>query len=289
VQHPEAERHDRPVPPPDSSAPNALTIDWEDWYHGLLDHHAEWDGFEARLAPITDQILSWLDERGVSATFFVLGHAAERHPELVRRIHAAGHEIASHGHAHRFVSSQSREEFRRDTERAAKFLADLLSAPIHGYRASTFTVTKETLWALDVIEECGFRYDSSIFPVRNPVYGIPDAPRFPHRLKDRDLWEVPPSTLRVGTFNLPVAGGFYLRVLPLWLLRGAYRKILRAGEPIVFYTHPWEMDPGQPAGPYKLSWRIARRVGLRHTAGRFRSLLESFDWGTVSAMLAARA
>jgi polysaccharide deacetylase family protein (PEP-CTERM system associated) len=267
---------------------NALTIDWEDWYHGLLDRPELWDGFPPRLPAVTDALLATLEEADVKATFFVLGHAAERHPDAIRRMHAAGHEIASHGHSHRFVHNQSRDEFRSETERSAGFLGDLIGEPILGYRASTFTVTQKTLWALDVIEDCGFRYDSSIFPVRGVVYGIPTAPRFPHRLEGRDLWEVPPTTARVAGTNWPVAGGFYLRLLPLGLLRGAYARLNRGGHPVVFYVHPWEFDLAQPRGEYTGLWRIARYWGLRTVPRRFGALLDGFRWGTVRDLLNAR-
>ncbi len=266
---------------------NALTIDWEDWYHGLLAQPERWDGFEARLPRVTDDLLALLDEAGVAATFFILGHAAERHPETVRRIHAAGHEIACHGHGHQMLHTQSRDEFRRETERAVGFLSDLISAPVWGYRASTFTVTEKTLWALDVIEACGFRYDSSIFPVRGGLYGIPDAPRLPHRLEGRDLWEVPPSTARVVGTNLPIAGGFYLRCLPFALLRSAYRRLNAAGHPVIFYAHPWEFDGDQPRGEYTGLWRVARYYGLGRVWPRVRALLGEFHWGSVRQVLPA--
>lgn len=266
---------------------NALTVDWEDWYHGLLDRSAEWGVFPARLPEITDRMLGLFESHDVKATFFALGSAAERHPETIKRIHGAGHEIASHGYNHRFIYSQSREEFREDTKRAMGFLGDLLGEPVRGYRASTFTITEKTLWALDIIEECGFEYDSSIFPIRGSHYGIPGAPRYPYQLDGRQLWEVPLTTFRMVGRNFPVAGGFYLRVFPPWMLARAYRRINRDGNPVVLYIHPWELDPDQPREHYKGAWRFVRYWGLNRVPGRFERLLGQFDWRPVEKVLSA--
>jgi polysaccharide deacetylase family protein (PEP-CTERM system associated) len=265
---------------------NALTVDWEDWYHGLLDRPERWDGLPARLPLLTGRLLDLLAEHQVRATFFILGHAAERHPETVKAIHAAGHEIASHGHSHQFVTSQTPEGFRRDTTRAAGFLSDLVSERIAGYRASTFTITERTRWALDIVEECGFRYDSSIFPVKNPYYGWPGAPRYPHRLEGRSLWEFPLTTHRFAGRNVPLAGGFYLRLLPVAAFRAAYGRIHREGWPVVFYLHPWELDPDQPRSHYSPFWRAIRFTGLSRFPGRLRRLLTDFRWCPMRDVLA---
>lgn len=275
-----------PARHPARAVMNALTVDWEDWYHGLLDRTSEWDAFPARLPGLTGPLLDLLARHEIRATFFILGHAAERHPECVKAIHRAGHEIASHGYSHRFVHSQTPEEFRRDTSRSLAFLQDLVSEPVWGYRASTFTITPRTRWALDILEESGLRYDSSIFPVRNPFYGWPGAPRFPHRLEGRNLWEFPATTFRVAGRNVPLAGGFYLRMLPSPVFRAAYRRLNRGGTPVVFYLHPWELDPDQPRDPYSPFWRAVRFAGLERMAGRFRALLPEFRWGPVRALLA---
>jgi polysaccharide deacetylase family protein (PEP-CTERM system associated) len=245
---------------PSGQCPNALTVDLEDWFHSVLEiDPADWPACEDRVEPATERLLACLAERGARATFFVLGHVAERHPGLVPAIEAAGHEIACHGYAHRLVYTLSPGEFRDDLRRSLDLLRAQARGPIRGYRAAYWTLTRRSVWALDIIAEAGLAYDSSIYPTRTSLYGIPDAPRTPCRVRTpagRELLEFPPSVLRLPVRNLPFAGGIYLRLLPYWFVRWAMRRFARTGWPALVYIHPPEFDPGKP----QLALPFARRV-----------------------------
>ena len=265
---------------------NAFTVDVEDWfqvqaYAGVI-RPEQWDGLERRVEANTDRILALCEAAGVRGTFFTLGWVAERHPALVRRIVAAGHELASHGHAHQRVDGQDSATFRADLLRAKAVLEDAGGVAVRGYRAPTFSIgSARTPWAWDVLAETGHAYSSSVYPVRHDLYGEPDSPRAPHRRGD--VWEVPMTTLQVragqlGARNVPVSGGGWFRLLPY----PAFRRLLAAATPDgrgLFYTHPWEADPGQPAvaaAPWRS--RLRHRVGLRRTEGRLARLLADFAW-----------
>jgi polysaccharide deacetylase family protein (PEP-CTERM system associated) len=213
---------------------NALTVDLEDWYQGLEIGRQDWHGFEDRVLLSGRKLLALLAESGTRATFFVLGYVADRHPDLIREIHSAGHEIATHGDSHDFVYRLTRDSFRAEILRSVGLLQDLIGHPIFGHRAPFFSVTKESLWALEVLEELGFRFDSSIFPVHNYRYGIPDAPRWPHPATEaRRLMEFPISTWRLLGTNLPIAGGAYFRIYPYAFTRMGLHSINRQGHPAV--------------------------------------------------------
>jgi polysaccharide deacetylase family protein (PEP-CTERM system associated) len=208
-----------------------------------------WPLFPSRVVENTRRVLDLLNRAGARATFFVLGWVAERCPTLVREILAAGHEIGCHSYLHRCIWTLTQEEFRADTRRARAAIEDAAGTQIFGYRAPSFSVVKKSLWALDILVEEGFVYDSSIFPIHHDVYGMPDAPRFPFRWVHPDgecLYEFPPSTVRLLGLNLPAAGGAYLRILPWWYTRWAIRRTRHEGQPLVLYFHPWEIDAGQP-------------------------------------------
>ena len=216
---------------------NALTVDLEDWYQGLEISREDWPGYESRVASSVRRLLTLFAERGVRATFFTLGDVAERHPELVREIDDAGHEIGTHGESHEFVYRLTPGRFRAEMVRAVGVLQELTGKRVFGHRAPFFSVTKDSLWALDVLAEVGFRYDSSIFPVRNYRYGIVDAPRWPYRVESAGggrLLEFPISTWRVLGTNVPIAGGAYFRIYPYVFTRFALRSITRGGHPAVF-------------------------------------------------------
>jgi polysaccharide deacetylase family protein (PEP-CTERM system associated) len=252
---------------------NALTVDLEDWYHGIELPPERWREFEDRLAGSCDRLLSLLDEAGVSATFFVLGDVAERQPELVRAIAAAGHELGSHGCSHRFVYDQDEHEFRVDVRRSIDLLGACGCDDVAGYRAPYFSITRKSLWALGVLAELGIRYDSSIFPVRNYRYGIPDAEPTPHRVNGGPLVEFPISTWRFAGRNIPVAGGAYFRLLPYSVTRRGIGAINRAGNPAVFYIHPWELDPDHPRIPLPRRIAATHYANLGATERRLRKLL----------------
>jgi len=272
---------------------NAFSVDVEDWYQvadfDAVVGFADWDRYESRVARNTDRILALCDEAGVHGTFFVLTWNAERHPEIVRRIAAAGHEIASHGYAHRLIYEQTPETFRDDITRAKATLEDITGTAVLGYRAPSASVTPRSLWALDVLLDVGLRYDSSIFPIRDTLYGLPDADRFPHVIRRRDgreLLEFPLATTRLFGRNVPLAGGGWLRVFPYRYTRWAMRRVNREGHPAVAFVHPWEVDPEQPrmrtAGRRGFSTHY---VGLRGTYGKLRRLFRDFRFAPLRDVL----
>lgn len=263
-----------------------LSIDVEDYFHveafaGTVSR-SEWPRFQSRVRHNTERILELLAEFKVPATFFVLGWVAEREPALVRAIADAGHELACHSHLHRRVFTLSPEEFREDLRRAKAAIEDAGGMPVYGFRAPTFSIGKNSLWALQVLAEEGFAYDSSIFPIRHDLYGMPEAPRFTweHALLDgRSIVEVPPSTVRIFGTNLGVAGGGYLRHLPMWYTKYGMRRLHREHQPANVYFHPWEIDPEQPriGAGWKSSLRHYR--GLEKTEPRLRRLLAGNRFG----------
>ena len=290
--------HESPVVPDHKKnrMKNAFTIDVEDYFQveafaGVIDR-ATWDGFSTRVANNTSLLLDMLAARGIRATFFVLGWVARKHPEIVRAIAAAGHEVASHGMSHRLVYTQSPEEFRRETIDAKALLEDQCQQPVHGYRAATYSITRKSLWALDILYEAGFQYDSSIFPMRHDRYGIPDANPLPHVLitpGGGKLVEFPISVLNYAGATIPVAGGGYFRLFPYWFTRWALRKINRRGQEFVFYLHPWEVDPQQPriARAGVLS-RFRHYQNLSRCQGRLNQLLGDFEFDTMRSVLESR-
>jgi polysaccharide deacetylase family protein (PEP-CTERM system associated) len=269
---------------------NALTIDFEDWYQGLEIPPADWAGFEDRMERAGRRILELLAAAGVRGTFFVLGAVAKRHPHLVREIAAAGHEVGTHGFSHTLVYKLTPDEFRAEIRRSKELLEDLAGSPVLGHRAPFFSITRESLWALDVLAECGIRFDSSIYPVVNYRYGIPDAPRWPYRVATAggELIEFPVSTSRVFGRNLPVAGGAYFRIYPYALTRWAFRALNRLGRPAAFYLHPWEVDPDHPRIPLPRRIAATHYFNLRGTEPRLRRLLKDFRFAPMSQVLNVR-
>ncbi len=242
-----------------------------------------WDQFESRVERNTHRIMELLAVRGMRATFFVLGWVAERYPALVRDIADGGHEVASHGYAHQLVTSQTPAEFREDVRRAKGILEGILGRPVYGYRAPSFTITRETLWALPVLVEEGYCYDSSVFPVLHDRYGLPSANPHVHQLLTDSglLWEVPPSTVNVLGLRVPIAGGGYFRLYPYSLLRSFLRKLEGEGVPLVMYLHPWELDPEQPRMEGPLLSRFRHYLNLHRAEARLRSLLEDFAFAPI--------
>jgi len=245
----------------------ALTIDVEEYFHvenlRPVAPPSRWDTFSSRVEGSVERLLDLLDERSVRATFFVLGWVAQRRPGLVRRIARRGHEVASHGHGHVRLDELSPSLFRQDLRNARAVLEDAAQCRVLGYRAPTWSIRPATEWALEVLIEEGYAYDSSVFPVRHDRYGDPQAPVVPHRRVgiSGSIVELPPLVYRVLGQNLPAAGGGYLRLLPFWFTRLAVRQAVRAGRPVVLYLHPWEIDAGQPWLP------VGFLRGLRHYAG----------------------
>lgn len=269
----------------------ALTVDVEEYYHATIFSKTvarkEWDDRAGRAARSVERLLERFDRWHVRATFFVLGWYAERNRALVRSIADAGHEIASHGWDHTRIFDQKPESFRDDVRRTRSLLEDISGLPVHGYRAPTFSITERTLWAIPILAEEGHRFDSSIFPIRHDRYGIPRFPTRPVRLRfdGGELIEFPLTTLRVGWWNLPIAGGGYIRQFPLsWIERG-FRKIRKSGEPVVLYLHPWEIDPDQPRLPLPPAGRIRHYRGIDRMEERLGRLVSDGSFGTMSESL----
>jgi polysaccharide deacetylase family protein (PEP-CTERM system associated) len=262
---------------------NALTVDVEDYFQvsALAPHIArgQWNHIPCRVERNVERILELLAEASAKATFFTLGWIAERHPQVVRRIVKAGHELASHGYGHLRIHEQTPSEFADDIRRAKTLLEHLAGTEVKGYRAPSFSIDKSTLWAFDQIAEAGYRYSSSVYPVRHDLYGMPQAPRFPYRPRG-DLLEIPVTTARMLNHNLPAGGGGYFRLLPYWLSRALIRRINRQDrQPSVFYFHPWEIDWKQPRIPGTTpKTRFRHYVNLHRTEPRLRRLLRDFHW-----------
>lgn len=268
---------------------HALSIDVEDWFqvenYAQAVSRAEWPRYELRVGDNVRRLLDLLAAADARATFFVLGWVAERLPDLLRDIACAGHEIASHGWSHTPIWHLSEGAFFDEIMRSRVLLEELSGQAVIGYRAPTFSVTRRTLWALGQLRRAGYRYDSSIFPVHHDVYGIPDAPTDVHR-REEGIWEVPLSVIGVFGARLPVAGGGYFRLYPLWLTRWAMRRLERAGRPAVVYLHPWEFDPDQPwVHGVGLVRRFRHRVGIARNARKLASLLREFRFASVRGVL----
>lgn len=249
---------------------------------------AAWDGLDSRVEPATDRVLGLLSEAGATGTFFVLGWVAERHPDLVRRIGAAGHEVASHGHAHERITTLTPVQFRDSVRHSKRVLEDAAGSEVMGYRAPSFSIVAGMEWALDILLEEGYRYDSSLYPVRRRGYGYPAGqpdPWWIERPAGR-LLEVPPATVGIGTLRLPAGGGGTFRHLPYALARAGLRAAEGRGAPGTFYMHPWEVDPDQP--PVPVPWLTRRRHygGLRQCADRLRRLLGEFSFRPIRHTLA---
>jgi polysaccharide deacetylase family protein (PEP-CTERM system associated) len=267
---------------------NALTFDVEDYFHvsafaGNVDR-ANWETLPSRVEANTDRILEALEAQGCHGTFFVLGWVGQHFPQIVRKIAAQGHEIACHSNEHRKVFDLSPEEFRADTLKAKQILEDTSGKSVQGYRAPSFSITRRSLWALGILLELGFTYDSSIFPVRHPNYGIPDAPRFPFQIKTASgrITEFPMTTLNWGGKRSPLAGGAYLRFLPYSYTRwGIHYVNQNEAQPVCVYLHPWELDPEQPRVNASATSRLRHYLGLRGTPEKLKRLLADFEFGPV--------
>ena len=281
---------------------NYMTIDVEDYYQvsafEKISPPSTWAGCESRVERNTDLILAILDESSIKATFFVLGCVAEHCPGLVKAIAAQGHEIASHGYGHQRLCNMTRDAFREDVRRSKSLLEDATGQQVYGYRAPSYSISRDTLWAFDELCAAGYLYDSSIFPIRHDYYGIPDWQRFAGtavKVTDNDwqsgealngedsIMELPITTLQIAGMNFPIAGGGYFRLLPYELTKLGLQSINRKEEQsFVFYLHPWEFDPEQPrmAGA---GWKSNFRhyLNLDKTAGRFGRLLNDFSFGTI--------
>lgn len=262
---------------------NLLTIDVEEWFHtSALDPYIgleQWDHLEPRVVANVQRLLEILASHQTRATFFILGWVAERFPALVREIDAMGHEICSHGYRHRLIYRLTPAQFKDFLARSKKILEDIVGKPVWGYRATSFSIVKKTLWALDLIQAAGFRYDSSIFPVsHHDIYGLGDCPRFPFTLEN-GLIEIPPSTIKLFGRNLPLGGGGYFRLYPYWVTAKGIRRINQEGYPAMVYLHPWELDPECPrVHQADGRTRFRQYINLGKTEARLQKLLADFRW-----------
>jgi polysaccharide deacetylase family protein (PEP-CTERM system associated) len=274
------------------SIKNALTIDVEDYFQvsafAPYIPRDQWGALDCRIERNVDRILRLLDDGDTKATFFTLGWIAERYPQLVRRIVDGGHELASHGYGHERVSDLSEAAFFADIETAKKLLEDLSGHEVKGYRAPSFSIGTGNLWAFDCLERAGYRYSSSIYPIRHDHYGMPDAPRFAHQVRP-GLLEVPVTTARLLDRNWPASGGGYFRLMPYALSRWLLQRVNRRdGQSAVFYFHPWEIDSGQPriAG-INAKTHFRHYLNLHRTHARLQRLLADFSWGRMDAIFLA--
>ena len=271
-----------------STINNVLTVDVEDYFHVAALAKSikpnDWDSISPRVLKNSYQLLDLFDEKNVKATHFTLGWVAERFPELIREIDNRGHEIASHGYSHQLVYTQSPAVFEKETIESKNLLEDIIGKPVEGYRAASYSITRKSLWALDILAESGFKYDSSIFPIAHDRYGITGSPELPHLLETPNkstLVEYPLSTFRFMGQSIPVAGGGYFRLYPYWLSRFFYHKLNRQSVPFVFYLHPWEIDPAQPRVKASLLSEFRHYNNLDCCYQRLSRLLADFRFTTM--------
>jgi len=263
-----------------------MSVDVEDYFQveAFSDSvsRASWDDWPARVVPNTQRVLELFDRYDTKATFFFVGWVARKFPQLAREVHARGHELACHSFWHRPVYELTPEEFREDTRMARDAIEQASGARVLGYRAPTWSITRDSLWALDILAEEGFLYDSSIYPINHDLYGIPGAQRFPYThtcSNGRQLTEFPPATVRLAGVNLPAAGGGYLRIFPLTYTRWVFRRMERKHrQPVVVYVHPWELDPDQPRLRDRFRSRFRHYTNLNRMQGRLRFLLENHSF-----------
>ncbi len=270
---------------------NAMTVDVEDYFQvSAFEPYIEreqWDSQECRVEANVDRILGLFERHGVSATFFTLGWIAQRYPAMVQRIVAAGHELASHGWSHVRVTEQEPEQFRQDVIRTKALLEDVSGREIIGYRAASYSIGADNLWALDVLRETDHKYSSSIYPIRHDLYGMPDAPRFAFRPADDEFIEFPVTTVRLSGKNLPCGGGGWFRLVPYAGMRWALQRVNQVdGESAIFYFHPWEIDPGQPRQRnLDAKTRLRHYLNLNRMEQRLDRLLRDFAWGRMDEVL----
>ncbi len=272
---------------------NALTFDVEDYFQveAFKEHVSfeEWLSYPCRVVESTQKILDILDEREVKATFFILGWVAERFPDLVKRIANDGHEVASHGYAHQMVYKQTPDEFEADLVKSVEILESISGTKIIGYRAPTYSIVEKSYWAFDTLIKHHFLYDSSIFPITHDRYGVPDGERFPYlvqRENGTSIHEFPLSTLRIGKWNFPIAGGGYMRLLPYFVMKMGLRHLNRQQRSGIVYLHPWELDPEQPKIPnIPASTKFRHYLNLHSTAGKLRRLIRNFEFAPVRQVL----
>jgi polysaccharide deacetylase family protein (PEP-CTERM system associated) len=263
---------------------NAMTVDLEDWYQGIEQPFESWERFQDRISIGTDRLLSIFDETNTRATFFVLGWLAEKHPALIRRIADAGHEIASHGYDHEKLYNTTAQALRMQLGRAKQATEDVIGQAVNGHRAPYFSLTSQSLWAVEVLNDLGFTYDASVYPGANWRYGIPGSPEQPYLLNDTDLVEFPVSILSLRGRRLGI-GGAYFRILPLSMTRNAIKTLNDQGQVVSFYVHPWELDPRHPLVRFRWKAMLTHYFNLPGTAPRLKRLLTEMRFTSMSEII----
>ncbi len=266
---------------------NAMSVDVEDYFQvsafeSVIDR-ASWDSLECRVEKNTHKALALFEEADIKATFFVLGWVADRYPRLVREIVDNGHELASHGYSHSRITTLDKKQFREEVRTSKALLEDIGSVNVKGYRAPSYSIVESTLWAHEILAEEGYRYSSSVYPIKHDLYGIPDASRFSYEIAALDLTEIPVSTVEMYGRNFPCGGGGYFRLFPYRLSKWAIARVNQdEGNPCNFYFHPWELDPDQPRQKnIPLKTRFRHYLHLRRMESRLQRLLKDFSWGTM--------
>jgi len=275
-----------------SALKNAISVDVEDYYQVEAFSNTisrdSWKNYPSRVESNNDKILKIFDEHGVKGTFFILGCVAEKNPSIVKEIHEEGHEVACHGYSHKMILKQTRTEFRAETIKAKSILEDIVNIKVKGYRAATYSITNENLWALEEIANAGFIYDSSIFPIKHDRYGIREFNRFPCELdlRGKKLKEFPITTAKLFGENIPVSGGGYFRLYPYFLTKLGLGSVNKEGMPFVFYLHPWEVDPEQPrVKDISKATRFRHYINLDKTEEKLQRLLTGFKFGRIDKIL----
>ena len=266
---------------------NILTVDVEDYFQvenfKKVIKFSEWEKYESRVEKNTEKILEILAEKNVKATFFVVGWIAERFPHLIKRIHNEGHKIASHTYKHQLIYTQTPQEFRSDLRKSKIILEDIIQEKILGFRAPSYSITKNSLWALEILMEEGFSYDSSIFPIYHDRGGLPFAERFPFKIYNHKyyIWEFPISTFKILNQNIPFSGGGYLRFFPYRVISWMIKRLNQKNRPAIVYIHPWELDPYQPKIKVNFLCKVRHYYNLEKTEKKLRKLLDDFKFVSV--------
>ena len=262
---------------------NVFTVDFEDWYQGIEVDSSEWNRFQDRIEIGAERILYLLAKYNTKATFFILGYVAERYPNLARAIQKEGHEIGTHGYSHALIYRQVQERFTTELRKSLRMLEDIIGTKVKCHRAAFFSITEKSLWALDILLEEGITCDSSIFPVHNYRYGIPNAPRVPYhiQLNGGSLLEMPISTCEFCGKSIPMAGGAYFRIYPYWLTKRLIQRVNKQGYPVIFYIHPWELDPDHPRISLPRRIAVTHYYNLKSTEQNLEKLLKDFHFTTM--------
>lgn len=271
---------------------NALTIDVEDWFHASVFNHKisekEWNKCQSRVTNNVKKILGILQHKNVKATFFILGWVAEKHPEIVELIQSYGHELSTHGYAHKLIYKQTPQEFKTDVKASIEIIESISGTKVIGYRAPSYSIIYETFWAYEVIGELGIKYDSSIFPIKHDIYGVPFAPRFPYKIAldhGMEIYEFPLSTIKIFGKNFPIAGGGYFRLFPYWFIKMGIKKLNNSGKPVIIYFHPWELDPFFPRMKLGVTKNLRTYCNLMLTEQKLKWLINDFKFAPVSEVL----